>query len=156
MTRSVQEPPAPAAKSGWVPEPATFGTRLLLVRREMGWHNADAAAREYGLPKESYRYWEKDLSVPRHMIESCLRISARTGVDFGWLFGGPTMAGRTAEEVIKDSYSVTCELHTVAVQPMEDTRPPDNRPIGRPRSGRKPQTGPSPVRPALIPRRPGR
>lgn len=79
---------------GWVPDTGTFAARLALVRHEMGWHNADAASREYGLPKESYRDWEKGKYVPRDRLEICWKISSRTGCDCGWLYGGDEMTGR--------------------------------------------------------------
>lgn len=137
----------------------TFAKRLVLVRLKMGWHNADLASRQYGLPKESYRDWEKGKFIPRTLIEICWKISQRTGVDFGWLYGGDAMRGeRPSEEALKwlrvDPGQVGGEGLNVHCAPMSDRpmfsgRPPENRPKGRPQSG---SHGPGLSRPARVPR----
>lgn len=162
MMRCMTATPTERTTSGWIPEVDTFAKRLVLVRLKMGWHTADPAAREYGLPKESYRWWEKGKSVPRDLIDICWKISQRTGVDFGWLYGGEAMAGEQPSsealkwlrgsdqnEAGKKERGIKAGYGEMNDRPMFAGRPAENRPLGRPRTG---STGPGPGRPARVPR----
>jgi hypothetical protein len=55
----------------------------------MGWGNVKEAARECGLPVESWRSWERDGRQPRDFIMICSQISRATGCDLSWLAGLP-------------------------------------------------------------------
>jgi hypothetical protein len=83
-----------------VPEVDTFAARLALIRHTMGWYNVELAARECGVPKESWRHWEKGRSTPRPnlLFVTVRKISKRTGIDFGWIYGGDTMIGETPSD----------------------------------------------------------
>lgn len=141
-----------------MPEADTFGKRLVLLRTSMGWHNAALAANAYGIPLETYRWYEKGKGVPRDLMEKCLKISRVTGADFGWLYGGEAMAGMTPEQVLLAEEGVTRPLPLLTDWLTDLGRPPDNRP----KRGPQPRTGgphpgganTGPGRPALIPRRP--
>lgn len=72
----------------WIPDDASFGARLALIRHHMGWGNVKQAARECGLSVESWRRWERDNRLPRDVVDRVRMISARTGCDFDWLLRG--------------------------------------------------------------------
>jgi DNA-binding XRE family transcriptional regulator len=167
MTRAIDRDEAPEEKQavGWVPEADTFARRLLLVRKEMnrgeggGWRNASEAGKQLGIATETYRFYEDGKGMPRHAIELCVKISRRTGVDFGWLYGGDTMTGRTPFDVETEDAALNGYYGHVAVWPVlhddvtDHSRPTPaaSRPPGRPRTS----TGPASGRPSRLPRRPG-
>lgn len=74
----------------WVPDDSTFGARLALLRQAMGWGNVKEAARECGIPTETWRSWESrtDASLPRKAVERVAQIVGVTGVDLDWLLLG--------------------------------------------------------------------
>lgn len=181
ITKDGDEALAPAAKP-WVPEGETFGARLAMVRHRMGWYNIDMAARECGQPKESWRSYEKDLYLPKphSMIQICKAIAEATarlkppGVDFGWLYGGHTMAGKAPSPEalewlgLQDSTNADYAIGDVRShtpnsgwllpdeRPTERSRPKDGRPVGRPRgmnnkAASRPSS-PTPPRPTRLPR----
>ncbi len=77
---------APSDVRGWIPDLATFGERLALVRHRMGW-NVKEAAVECGLPPQSWRNWESG-KQPHDVVAVCRQVSLRTGVSFDWLLLG--------------------------------------------------------------------
>lgn len=103
----------PVAYGGYVPNDATFGARLVLVRQAMGWGNVRKAAETCGLPVESWRGWERDNRDPRgiHLIaEKIVEATARDaagrarggeqipagllqGIDYDWLVPGSYRPG---------------------------------------------------------------
>lgn len=78
-----------ARPTTWAPDDSTFGARLALVRQHMRWGNVAEAARQCGLPIESWRNWEEG-KRPRDLVEVAKAISDRTGCDARWLVMGPT------------------------------------------------------------------
>lgn len=81
-----------------MPNDATFGARLALIRQAMGWGNMAEAAVACGLPVASWRNWEQAERQPRDYFRIVQTIAARTGCDAVWLAGldmpgGPTVAG---------------------------------------------------------------
>jgi hypothetical protein len=101
--------------SPWIPDDATFGARLALIRQRMGWGNLKEAALACGLPVQSWRAWERDNVSPRNYPFICQTIAEVTGCDFDWLMRG-------------------APGHKFGYVPAA-TRPVDNRPAGRPRTG---------------------
>jgi len=75
--------------SAWVPDLGSYGARLALVRQHMGW-NMKEAARECGLPQNSWLGWESTGHNPRDFVRVSEAISKRTGVDLVWLMTGRT------------------------------------------------------------------
>lgn len=73
----------------WVPNDATFGARLALIRQRMGWGNVKKAAEECRLPVQSWRTWERDGVIPRNVLTISMGIAGKTGCDFLWLVHGP-------------------------------------------------------------------
>ncbi len=71
----------------WVPDVASFGTRLVLVRHQMGW-NAKEAALACGISAQSWREWELFSRKPRDYEGVCRQIAARTQCDLIWLMTG--------------------------------------------------------------------
>jgi hypothetical protein len=84
---------APPADPGWVADASTFGARLALVRQRMGWGNIAKAAKECGVPTDSWRNWEVDGSEPRRLVTIAQTIATRTGCDLLWLVHGPARGG---------------------------------------------------------------
>lgn len=76
----------------WVPE-ETFGARLVMVRRCLGWNIKEAAART-GLDDGSWSNWERGAS-PRDKADIVERIAAATGADREWLMWGTPSARAT-------------------------------------------------------------
>lgn len=74
---------------GWIPDVATFGARLALVRQAMGWGNVKQAAQLCGIAVETWRTWERDGVEPKSLVSACMKISGVTGVDYRWLALGP-------------------------------------------------------------------
>lgn len=88
MTQTVPE--APTAAPPRVPNASTFGARLALVRQLMRWGNIAEAARECGLPTDSWRNWEVDGREPRRLVTIAMAIATRANVDIDWLVYGPS------------------------------------------------------------------
>lgn len=89
---SQQVAPPPAAP--WREDGSSgFGARLMLVRFRMGWGNVAVAARECGLPSESWRNWEEG-KEPRRLVTIAMAIAGRTGCDIDWLVYGPSRPGK--------------------------------------------------------------
>lgn len=95
MTQSTGTQPATGP---WVPDASTFGARLALIRQRMKWGNVAQAAKECGVPTESWRNWEEGRE-PRRLVTIALAIATRTNVDLDWLVYGPARASaRVTEE----------------------------------------------------------
>lgn len=71
----------------WIPDDSTFGARLALIRQHMRWTNVAQAARECGVPADSWRNWEEGME-PRRLVTIAMAIATRTGVDLDWLVYG--------------------------------------------------------------------
>jgi hypothetical protein len=76
-------------QQAWTPDDSSFGARLALVRQRMGWGNVKEAAKECGIPAESWRRWERDGIVPNRLTTICMAIATRTRCDVDWLVWGP-------------------------------------------------------------------
>jgi transcriptional regulator with XRE-family HTH domain len=72
--------------SNWIPDVATFGARLALVRWRMGW-NLREAERECNITQNLWGGWEAG-KEPRSFVEVVNRITLRTGVNRVWLMTG--------------------------------------------------------------------
>ncbi len=83
MTTATSEP----TRHGWIPDDASFGARIALVRQRMGWSNIKEAALACGVPPQSWRGWERDNRAPRDFPDVCRRIAAASGCDIWWLAG---------------------------------------------------------------------
>jgi len=81
-----------ALPDAWVADDSTFGARLALIRQRMQWGNVAEAARECGLPVDSWRHWERDNMEPRRLVTIAMAIATKTGCDLNWLLYGPTKA----------------------------------------------------------------
>lgn len=75
-----------ALRSNWIPDTATFGARLALVRWRMGW-NLKEAERECHLTQNTWSGYEAG-KEPRRFVEVVNRIVLRTSVDKIWLMTG--------------------------------------------------------------------
>lgn len=73
--------------SAWVPDLGSYGARLALVRQHMGW-NMKEAARECGLPQNSWLGWESTGHNPRDFVRVSEAISKRTGATVDGLLPG--------------------------------------------------------------------
>ncbi len=71
---------------GWIPDTATFGARLALVRWRYGW-NVREAERECNVSQNLWAGWEQG-KMPRNFIEIVNRIVLRTQVNKVWLMTG--------------------------------------------------------------------
>lgn len=80
----------------WVPDAATFGARLALVRQKMGW-NLKEAALACGLPSGSWREWELHGREPRGLNAIATKIADRTGCDDYWLMTGRPSPGGSGD-----------------------------------------------------------
>lgn len=78
---------------GWTANDQTFGARLALIRQRMGWGNIAKAAKECGVPVDSWRNWEVDGVEPRRLNTIAMAIATRTGCDYIWLCHGPGWVG---------------------------------------------------------------
>lgn len=74
---------------GWTADASTFGARLALIRQHMGWGNIAKAAKECGVPTDSWRNWEVDGREPHRLITIAVAIATKTGCDLDWLVYGP-------------------------------------------------------------------
>lgn len=72
-------------EEGWIPED-TFATRLILMRRELGMDQAQAAAR-CGFKTSTWGSWELG-HVPRDKTAVCAKIAKDLKVDRDWLAYG--------------------------------------------------------------------
>jgi hypothetical protein len=75
--------------SGWTADDQTFGARLALIRQRMGWGNIARAAKECGVPTDSWRNWEVDGVEPRRLTTIAMAIASKVGCDYLWLVHGP-------------------------------------------------------------------
>lgn len=67
----------------------TFGTRLAIVRQQLGGWTVKRVADLCELDDTSWRNWERGMT-PRSYLAVCRQIADRTGVDYAWLvIGGP-------------------------------------------------------------------
>ena len=116
---------------GWTVDDSTFGARLALVRQRMDW-NIKEAARECGLAPASWKNWERNLSEPRRLLETCLLISGRTGCDRTWLVFGP--------DRVREDGAITHQSSPLT--PRVIARPP-SRPRSRAIDDRRPAITPA-------------
>ncbi len=79
--------------AGWTADDSSFGARLALIRQKMGWGNIAKAAKECGVPTDSWRNWEVDGREPHRLVTIALAIATRTGCDLDWLVYGPDRKG---------------------------------------------------------------
>ena len=78
--------------TAWIPT-ETFGTRLVMVRRHLGWGQSEAAEK-CGLDQRSWSTWERGAS-PRNAAQIVAKIAATTGADRDWLMWGTIPADAT-------------------------------------------------------------
>ena len=90
--RMTHTPLSDTEADAWVADDSTFGARLALIRQRMQWGNVAEAARECGLPVDSWRHWERDNMEPRRLVTIAMAIATRTRCDLNWLLYGPTKA----------------------------------------------------------------
>jgi hypothetical protein len=93
---SITEGSAPevAEAPGWTADDSTFGARLALIRQRMGWGNIARAAKECGVPTDSWRNWEVDGREPHRLTTIAMAIATKTGCDYLWLVHGPNRGAR--------------------------------------------------------------
>jgi hypothetical protein len=127
--------PQETAEAGWTPDATTFGARLALIRQRMGWGNVEKAARECGIPVETWRSWERDNREPQRLTTIAMAIATKTGCDYLWLVHGPTRGavrksayGRTPRVVATMRPPATSETHRPnghgpTTRPVRQTRP---------------------------------
>lgn len=78
----------------WVPAD-TLANRLVLVRRQLGLNQREAAAR-CGIGFGSWQSWENG-AAPRNEVAQLSKIAAVLGVNRDWLLhGGPLMSSQSA------------------------------------------------------------
>lgn len=127
------EPQQSAAQRGGIPADS-FANRLMLARAHAGHLSIRDAAELCGLGRGAWTNWEKG-AKPADKIEIAEVVAEKLGVDFDWLlFGGalPQVEGRTLRRRGRDPRT-TPGYTPMAVRPtLTGTRPPDNRPNGRP------------------------
>lgn len=140
--------PSETTEAGWTADASTFGARLALVRQKMGWGNVEKAARECGIPVETWRSWERDNREPHRMTTIAMAIATRTGCDYLWLCHGPDRGARTAPSGRYGRTRVLArnapDVPTTLAQPVGQTRAPlaHLRPVRQ-----LPTTGLNPRRP---------
>jgi hypothetical protein len=78
---------------GWTADDSTFGARLALIRQRMGWGNIARAAKECGVPTDSWRNWEVDGREPHRLTTIAMTIATKAGCDCLWLVHGPERGG---------------------------------------------------------------
>lgn len=71
----------------WVPQ-ETFGTRLMLLRRELGL-TVEEAAEKAGLSHATWSTWERG-AKPRDLVSVVTKVVKAFGVDRDWLAWGTT------------------------------------------------------------------
>lgn len=79
---------------GWTADDSSFGARLALIRQRMGWGNIARAAKECGVPTDSWRNWEVDGREPHRLTTIAMAIATKTGCDYLWLVHGPNRGAR--------------------------------------------------------------
>lgn len=111
--------------STWVPTDLTFGARLALVRQRMAWGNVKQAATACGLPVQSWRTWERDGVVPRHIVTVAKQIAAVTGCDYLWLLLGPDRGAASPGLVQISRYGIGERVldRAAHTRPVRQTRP---------------------------------
>lgn len=118
----------PARPERWVPQD-NFGNRLILVRRELGLTQAQAAEM-CGLDAGSWNNWEHG-TRPRGLDEIVKKIADALGVDRDWLMWGSTslrkVHKRTGELALVSSrqapdqrFSVRSGVPLVQLAPLVD------------------------------------
>ena len=129
MTTPVEE-----TSPGWVADASTFGARLALVRQRMGWGNVEKAARECGIPVETWRSWERDNREPHRLVTIAMAIATKTGCDYLWLVHGPQRGGAVRTTSFLPGARVLTAIGA--------KRPTRNRPIERSAVHNQPATRP--------------
>jgi len=129
-TTQAQTPPVP-----WTPDDSTFGARLALIRQRMKWGNIARAAKECGVPTDSWRNWEVDGREPHRLVTIAVTIATRTGCDLDWLVYGPNKpVGPIPTHMWIEPHVVATvvarEAPADALRPVRQTRPL-NRPVSR-------------------------
>jgi len=114
---------AAQSDAGWTADDSTFGARLALIRQRMGWGNIAKAAKEVGVPTDSWRNWEVDGREPHRLVTVAMAISTKTGCDYLWLVHGPLAAGAVR--------TTSCGLGPRVIAVGGAERPARIRPIGR-------------------------
>lgn len=139
MSTSEETAQARTLPAPWTPDDSTFGARLALIRQRMRWGNVAKAAKECGVPTDSWRNWEVDGREPHRLVTIAITIATRTGCDLDWLVYGPNRGA--IKPIATDMWT---EAHVVAtvtareastsaenpLRPVRQTRPM-NRPISR-------------------------
>lgn len=145
----------PVTGTGWTADASTFGARLALIRQRMGWGNVARAAKECGLPVDSWRNWETDGREPHRLTTVAKQIAGATGCDYLWLVHGPDRGQGGVGDVTRwyrplserlierrDSAPDSAERPTPAISPQPHSPVPPTqrrpRPIGSPDRGEIP------------------
>lgn len=141
-------------EAGWTADASTFGARLALIRQRMGWGNVERAARECGLPVETWRSWERDNRIPNRLVTIAMAIAARTGCDYLWLVHGPErgrmqVGGQVSSKYLSDPLAPRV-ITPVGRQAEARVMHGDDR---RRRSGRRQDDRPASNRPSSTPPR---
>jgi hypothetical protein len=126
MTQVTQTSATEVTPPPQIPDDSTFGARLALIRQMMHWGNVAQAARECGVPTDSWRNWEEGME-PRRLVTIAMAIAARANVDVDWLLKGPSAAA-LRERAELTGWNVRDLLDSTL------TRPPEARVIVRGRS----------------------
>ena len=116
---------------GWIAADATFGARLALVRQKMGWGNIAKAAKECGVPTDSWRNWEVDGVEPRRLVTIAMTIASRTGCDYLWLVHGPGRGDYPPTNGLGPDSSASrwLEPHVLPRRPVVDQERHPTRPV---------------------------
>ena len=77
--------------SAWIPDDASFGARLALIRWQKRWNQKEAAL-ACGFAYSTWRKWE-DGANPHNLVDVAAQVATRTGVDEYWLMTGRRQAG---------------------------------------------------------------
>lgn len=120
LTVWVMPAPQPARREKWVPQD-TFANRLVLLRRELGLTQLQAAE-ACGLDDGSWSNWENGTKC-RDLAEIVKKISEALGVDRDWLMWGSTS--------LRKVYGNDPQLALVWAQDKPDGRfsPRQDRPL---------------------------
>lgn len=129
---SITESATPKAL-GWTADDGAFGARLALIRQRMGWGNIALAAKECGVPTDSWRNWEVDGREPRRLTTIAMTIATRTGCDYLWLVHGPNRGGAIRSTPYVEPRVIATvgderPLHSPDASPVRAVR--QTRPIG--------------------------
>jgi hypothetical protein len=122
---------------GWVADDSEFGARLALVRQKMGWGNIAKAAKECGVPVDSWRNWEVDGRLPHRITTISMAIATRTNCDYRWLVHGPGRGDKAPDACYDENGTVPkfCYVPGRLVATVGQT------------AGRRPSTGHATTRP---------